>query len=486
MAVLLLPPLMRLAESALEFQLQPLVGIGDASVSTLSSYWLITVLLGLPPTRTPLLRVIGVIFATTVIILFPWLIRHVAFVAGRDTILACFLGWAWLLVGLKDGETRSARYILPWTMLWTFSRYGMKLSDSVTGFLIGKGIGSLVQLRLSMSCALLLSFQEKIPRLLVYLLLTSLLIPSPAIPSSVVAHRETQYGFLSTVILPDSGVVVLRLDKTILGARYLKTGDSAFASFYFPTFGRFALPNHDVKEDRRALLLGLGIGVDATELLSAEWTVYAVELVKDIPGMAEDHFGMPRGRVNVTIGDAWSFLDSLDSRNGMNWDLAILDIFSGSPSASADFSTNRLKALHSAVGHRGILVVNLVARPLISEAVYTTFASEFEHVRIFSESMYSESSLEQPPPGFEKSTTNLVVFCSTLPIYFEMPKPSQADFDERPIMSEMMELFLKMEILPERLKLLSGNWDEDEAKVVRAQHAEAMGRMFDQQFWMSF
>ncbi len=128
----------------------------------------------------------------------------------------------------------------------------------------------------------------------------------------------------------------------------------------------------------RALCVGLGIGVDPMELAAAGSEVEAVEIHPGIATLAEERFGFDPEVVKVHLGDGRGFLHGRREE----YDVVILDAFSGDSSPSHLLTREALTDARSALKPDGVLILNCIAsmepgRDLFVRSVKTTMETVF-------------------------------------------------------------------------------------------------------------
>ncbi|KAI9100368.1 hypothetical protein DFS34DRAFT_592273 [Phlyctochytrium arcticum] len=242
------------------------------------------------------------------------------------------------------------------------------------------------------------------------------------------AHTESITGYLS--VIEDSelhgGALFLRCDHSLIGGGYLEYNlDSVFGAFYFLEFARFIEnPKRDVNWDRRALQIGLGIGIAARGLLTYEKnvTLDLVEIDPVVYDYARTYFALPEPQ-NVHITDGRVFLDnqaalvaaSPDDLS-LKYDWILHDVFTGGLVPGQLFSIESLESARSILRPGGVLAMNYVGT-LHSRATYIvirTLREVFPHVICYSED-----------PQLEDPIYNMVFFASEDPIRFGAPTPEE-------------------------------------------------------------
>lgn len=108
---------------------------------------------------------------------------------------------------------------------------------------------------------------------------------------------------------------------------------------------------------KRALLLGLGTGVLAKQLVARGLEVDAVEIEPRMQEVAKTFFGLP-ANVRVHLEDGRAFLN----RSQEKWDLIYLDCFAGENPPWYLLTTEGMGVMHDHLAPGGRLLVNTVTR----------------------------------------------------------------------------------------------------------------------------
>lgn len=123
----------------------------------------------------------------------------------------------------------------------------------------------------------------------------------------------------------------------------------------------------------KALLLGLGGGSIATNLVDKGFQVDACELDKRIAHVAKTYFGLPES-VHISIDDARHFIRTCSSR----YDMIVLDMFKGEDPPNHVFTLESMEELKQLLNPGGIVFVNSLGyyegeQGAAIRAIYKTF-----------------------------------------------------------------------------------------------------------------
>lgn len=144
------------------------------------------------------------------------------------------------------------------------------------------------------------------------------------------------------------------VDDFVLQNCYETRSTTSCASF---THALRALSEAYAGIPERALCVGLGIGVAPMELAASGSKVDAVEIHPGIPRLAASHFGFAPGAVKVELADGRGVLHDRSAE----YDLVILDAFSGDSSPSHLLSREAFIDVQKALRPGGVLLLNCIA-----------------------------------------------------------------------------------------------------------------------------
>lgn len=155
------------------------------------------------------------------------------------------------------------------------------------------------------------------------------------------------------------------------------------ASLSMFTYGLYHLSKGYTPELRRALCLGMGIGITPTRLAADGIKVDVVEINAAVVPLAERWFDFPRSAVNLVIDDARHFL-----RISTNlYDTIHLDAFLGDSSPSHLMTREAFSEIRARLNPGGTLVINSFAhfepgRDFLGASLHRTLSAVFRGVRI--------------------------------------------------------------------------------------------------------
>lgn len=156
----------------------------------------------------------------------------------------------------------------------------------------------------------------------------ALMVATPGPPQTFSVHgsraeilhaQGSNLGLIQVMDMPEAGTRSLLLDGAIQGGEM--HGVSAYP---FTEYQNYLSYKYHPKANS-ALLLGLGAGILAKQLVRRGVDVTAVELEADIGDLARTYFGLPED-VQLVVEDARTYLNRPGRKN---FDLVFLDVYSG-------------------------------------------------------------------------------------------------------------------------------------------------------------
>lgn len=187
---------------------------------------------------------------------------------------------------------------------------------------------------------------------------TILFIKKPNNSDIKILHQ--QEGLLGQIMVVDYPVyeseqtpdhyIRMMMFNRVIQAIYNKT-DSA--NTYFPYVSLMIDESTYQLNGGKALLLGLGGGCVANELIKNNFKVDAVELDERVVNAASHYFELDE-KTNVFVDDARRFLNN--SKN--NYDLIIFDVFKGEENPAHIITKESLMAVKKLLNASGMIVVN--------------------------------------------------------------------------------------------------------------------------------
>jgi hypothetical protein len=170
---------------------------------------------------------------------------------------------------------------------------------------------------------------------------------------SILAGNESTTGWIE--VLEESeqmNMRVMRAGHSLLGGRFLGTGESIFATFHLLE-GIQAFDRPNVDATTRALQIGLGCGISTNGFINHGISVDVVELDPVVYYMARDYFGLKQPS-SVHLESGRTFLERADQDT---YDYILHDIFTGGSVAPKMFSLEILQLIKSALKPNGILAM---------------------------------------------------------------------------------------------------------------------------------
>lgn len=131
----------------------------------------------------------------------------------------------------------------------------------------------------------------------------------------------------------------------------LNTRD-AYSFWHYPHFISAYATMKDTSSS--VLLVGLGGGSVARELIQQKFRFDVVELDERIVPVAKKYFYLDSDRMNVMIGDARHYIRKTKKK----YDLIIMDVLSGEVQPNHVFTLESLAELKSALNPKGMVIIN--------------------------------------------------------------------------------------------------------------------------------
>ncbi|MCK6500599.1 MAG: fused MFS/spermidine synthase [Nitrospira sp.] len=176
------------------------------------------------------------------------------------------------------------------------------------------------------------------------------------------------------------------------------------------TYALFHLADGYTPALRKALCIGLGVGIVPRQLASHGVAVDVVEINPAVVPLAQRWFDFDPSAVNLVIDDARHFLRVATNR----YDTIILDAFLGDSSPSHLMTREAFSEIHRLLNPDGTLVINAfadfdTARDFFGTSLYRTLKTVFREVRVHASPGGNtffvgtdRSALEfRPPAGFD-------------------------------------------------------------------------------------
>jgi spermidine synthase len=191
--------------------------------------------------------------------------------------------------------------------------------------------------------------------------------------------RDSHYGRLQVLDFRGGTTHTreLAIDGLIQGGLDIGNGLPVYEYPYFLQFVPAALqPN-----GRRALVIGLGVGMVPGWYASRGVTVDVVDIDPDVIQMAQQYFGFTTNG-SVYVEDARAFL----ARPGAQYDYILLDVFSGDVTPGHLLSREAVALLAGRLAEGGVLAMNLIGSVgsdrYMTASVVATFRTAFANVEV--------------------------------------------------------------------------------------------------------
>jgi hypothetical protein len=233
--------------------------------------------------------------------------------------------------------------------------------------------------------------------------------------AQVLWSTECQRGGFMTVIeaeLPDaSSIRILRFDHSIIGGMYIAPeeilGQSVFETFYLQDAVRLAFDTES--PPRRALQIGVGIGIAAGAFENAGIKVDAIDLHPEVFSAAKQFFNFSITGTKIAE-DALVAVDFLPLKT---YDIIIHDVFAGSDIkdsklASRDFILKLKKLFKS---RRSVLVFSYAG----------LFDADLKHIWDILCSCFKFHMIAVDDPSELDIFQNYVMYLSDQPLQFREP-----------------------------------------------------------------
>lgn len=169
-------------------------------------------------------------------------------------------------------------------------------------------------------------------------------------PAKILYTRNSSVGLIQVLDIPAISTRSLLLDGAVQGG--VTRGLSAYPFTEYQNF----LAHRFHPRARSALLLGLGAGVLANQLIDRGLEVTAVELEPRIGEVARTYFGLPDS-VRLFYEDARTYLN----RTGDRFDVVFLDVFAAENTPWYMMTVDAFERMKKVLTPGGILVINTIA-----------------------------------------------------------------------------------------------------------------------------
>jgi spermidine synthase len=169
-------------------------------------------------------------------------------------------------------------------------------------------------------------------------------------PAKILYAKNSSVGLIQVLDIPAIGIRSLLIDGAVQGGA--TRGVSAYPFTEYQNF----LSHRFQPRAKSALLLGLGAGILANELVQRGVEVTAVELEPRVGEVARQYFGLP-DTVHLFYEDARTYLNRATKR----YDIVFLDVFAAENTPWYMMTTEAIKKIKKLLNQDGILVINSLA-----------------------------------------------------------------------------------------------------------------------------
>jgi spermidine synthase len=213
--------------------------------------------------------------------------------------------------------------------------------------------------------------------------------------ANIIYTKGSSLGLIQVMDMPDMGTRSLMLDGAIQGGQMM--GVSAYPFTEYQNY--LAYRYHPGA--KRALVLGLGAGILAKQLVRRGLDVTAVELEPDIGNVAREYFGLP-DTVHLLYEDARTYLN----RTGEHYDLVFLDVYAGESIPWYLTTLEAMELIKGALHPGGRLIINTMTWASGSSPDLERLESGLLHT--FDQALVFTGSQPAGPKGHEVTNAILV------------------------------------------------------------------------------
>ncbi|ORY07465.1 S-adenosyl-L-methionine-dependent methyltransferase [Basidiobolus meristosporus CBS 931.73] len=295
---------------------------------------------------------------------------------------------------------------------------------------------------------------------------------------TILARTESTTGWLSVFEEEERNIRLMRSGHSLIGGVFRETNESVFGSFYF--MEAVHLAKKKSTEPKRALQIGLGVGVSAWSLIKNGVSVDVVEIDPYVYEYAKQFFDLPEP-AQVHIQDGREYINYGEPAV---YDYILHDVFTGGSVPATLFSLEALLEMKKVLKPDGILALNFLGSNLhpynhTMAHVTHTLKAVFPHIRCYAEGTKNE-----------KGVQNFVYFASSESISFRAPL--EDEIHDSYIREDMLHRMPQMEVdLTYDPKLVSILTDENNLLVENQidsalEHWKAMRTLLPSGFWWNY
>jgi spermidine synthase len=207
--------------------------------------------------------------------------------------------------------------------------------------------------------AILKNYTHAAGVVIVFMLNAHLLFKKNQIPSDIKILYQKE-GILGQIMVVDYPVyehkntpsyyIKMMLFNRVIQAFYNKH-DSAHT--YFPYVKLIVDESVHLQKGKKVLLLGLGGGCVANELIKHNFEIDAVELDERVGKAAAKYFDL-NPLTNVYIDDARRYINNTKKK----YDLIIFDVFKGEENPAHIITQESLNAINNVLNPNGMIIIN--------------------------------------------------------------------------------------------------------------------------------
>lgn len=166
-------------------------------------------------------------------------------------------------------------------------------------------------------------------------------------PAKILYAKNSSVGLIQVLDIPAIGIRSLLIDGAVQGG-----ATRGLSAYPFTEYQNF-LSHRFHPRAKSALLLGLGAGILANELVQRGVAVTAVELEPRVGEVARKYFGLPES-VRLYYEDARTYLN----RSTERFDMVFLDVFAAENTPWYMMTTEAIQRINNLLNEDGILVIN--------------------------------------------------------------------------------------------------------------------------------
>ncbi len=281
-------------------------------------------------------------------------------------------------------------------LLYAVSTAGSFFGSVISGFylLANFGVSKTVAITgatlLGLSALYFLAFARRPVIAVLAMVLPLLVLLTPTRPveaklsdgtiATVIDERDSFYGHVKVIDyrFGARGIRELTIDGLIQGGIDITT--------QLPVYEYFALMQHLPQQlrpgTRSALVIGLGSGVLPRSYALQGIQTEAIDIDPVVLELCRKHFGLPAELV-VHLEDARTYL----ARPGTNYDLIVLDVFSGDTTPAHLLSVEAMRSLEARLNPGGLIAFNLIGSLQAPDAtlpsIIATSRAVFKHALLY-------------------------------------------------------------------------------------------------------